>query len=195
MWNQRYNDDNYAYGTDPNDFLVSMSNQLSKRKALCLGEGEGRNAVWLAQQGFDVTAVDSSEVGLKKAKNLAKLRGVKIKTIHADLSEYQIGNEQWDSIISIFCHLPSELRQDVHSRCIQGLRKTGTVLLEGYTPLQIELNTGGPSKPDLMVDVKALSSDFKRLKFIHLQERLREVNEGQYHTGMGAVVQMLAAKL
>ena len=86
MWNQRYSVEEYAYGTEPNDYLVAMSDQLPKGRVLCLAEGEGRNAVWLAEQGHDVTAVDLSEVGLKKAKKLAKLRGVNIKMVHANLS-------------------------------------------------------------------------------------------------------------
>jgi len=194
MWNQRYSDEQYVYGTEPNDFLVAMSQQLSKGKALCIGEGEGRNAVWLAQRGFKVTAVDSSEIGLHKAEKLARSRGVKIETIHADLADFPIENQQWNTIISIFCHLPSKLREEVHKRCISGLHKQGTILLEAYTPLQLELNTGGPSKLDLMMDVNTLANDFKGLSFFHLQERLREVNEGQYHHGTGAVVQVLAAK-
>lgn len=102
MWNQRYSDDDYAYGTEPNDFLVSMSKQLSKGKMLCIGEGEGRNAVWLAQQGYEVTAVDSSEIGLHKAEKLAKSRGVNIKTVHADLSDIQVGNQHGIVLFQFF---------------------------------------------------------------------------------------------
>lgn len=194
MWDQRYSGNTYAYGTEPNDFLVAMNDKLTAGKALCLAEGEGRNAVWLAQQGFDVTAVDSSEVGLKKAQKLAKVRGVKIKTVHADLTDYQIPDKSWDLIVSIFCHIPPLLRKTVHKKCVKGLRAGGMMLLEAYTPLQLRYNSGGPSSAELMMDVSSLSTEFCALKFIHFQETIRQINEGNFHQGTGAVVQLLARK-
>ena len=194
MWDQRYSSKDYAYGTKANDFLVSMYDKLPTGKILCLAEGEGRNAVWLAEQGNEVTAVDSSEVGLKKAEKLAKERNVKITTVHADLADYDIGVQQWDAIVSIFCHLPPELRQDVHRRCVQGLRNKGVLLLEAYTPLQLEYKTGGPPSAAMMLDVQTLTSELISLEFLHLQEQIREIHEGEYHNGTGAVVQALARK-
>ncbi len=194
MWDQRYSSKGYAYGTKANDFLVSMYDKLPTGKILCLAEGEGRNAVWLAEQGNEVTAVDASEIGLKKADKLAKERSVKITTVHADLADYDIGVQQWDSIVSIFCHLPSDLRQDVHRRCIEGLRTGGMLLLEAYTPLQLHYKTGGPPAAEMMMDVQSLSRELIRLEFLHLQEQVREIHEGEYHNGTGAVVQALARK-
>jgi SAM-dependent methyltransferase len=194
MWNQRYSIEEYAYGTEPNDYLVAMSDQLPKGKVLCLAEGEGRNAVWLAEQGHDVTAVDFSEVGLRKAKKLAKLRGVNIKTIHANLEDFDIGNQHWDAIVSIFAHMPSAMRMDLHKRCTTGLKIGGVFLLEAYTPFQLEYKTGGPATIDMMMDVSSLTAELVGLDFFHLQERIREVNEGLFHNGTGAVVQVLARK-
>ena len=102
MWDQRYSNETYAYGTEPNDFLLAMYNKLPTGKVLCLAEGEGRNAVWLAEQGLEVTAVDSSEVGLQKAKKLAKTRGVKINTVHADLADFKIKPNHWDLLCRFF---------------------------------------------------------------------------------------------
>lgn len=194
MWDQRYSRDNYAYGTKPNDFLMEMSDKLPTGKVLCLAEGEGRNAVWLAEQGYQVTAVDASKVGLQKARKLAKARGVEITTVHADLADYDIGTQQWDAIISIFCHLPHDLRQDIHRRYVKGLRDKGIMLLEAYTPLQLEYKTGGPPVAEMMMDVQSLSSELIGLKFLHLQECVREIHEGEFHNGTGAVVQVLAKK-
>ena len=194
MWDQRYSRDNYAYGTKPNDFLMEMSDKLPTGKVLCLAEGEGRNAVWLAEQGYQVTAVDASKVGLQKARKLAKARGVEITTVHADLADYDIGTQQWDAIISIFCHLPHDLRQDIHRRCVKGLRDKGMMLLEAYTPLQLEYKTGGPPVAEMMVDVQSLSSELIGLEFLHLKECVREIHEGELHNGTGAVVQALAKK-
>jgi 2-polyprenyl-3-methyl-5-hydroxy-6-metoxy-1,4-benzoquinol methylase len=194
MWNKRYDRKDYAYGTNANDFLVAMSNKLPTGKILCLAEGEGRNAVWLAEQGNEVIAVDASDIGLQKAHQLAKSRGVKITTVHADLADYDIGTQQWDVIISIFCHLPPDLRQDVHRRCVKGLRDKGMLLLEAYTPLQLAYKTGGPPVAEMMMDVQSLSSELIGLEFLHLQECVREIHEGVFHNGKGAVVQVLAKR-
>lgn len=194
MWNERYSSESYAYGTTANDFLVSMIDRLPVGKILCLAEGEGRNAVWLAQQGNEVTAVDASDVGLQKANRLAEERGVAITTVHADLADYDIGEQRWDAIISIFCHLPPGLRRDVHRRCVAGLRDDGMILLEAYTPLQLEYRTGGPPVAEMMMDAGSLSSELQGLKFLHLQECVRDIHEGEFHEGKGAVVQLLAMK-
>lgn len=194
MWNERYSAEAYAFGTQPNDFLASMLDRLPKGKALCLAEGEGRNAVWLAEHGWDVTAVDVAEVGLAKAQQLAAERDVSINTIHADLADFEIGAKQWDLIVSVFCHLPLALRQRVHAACVSGLNSGGAVLLEAYTPLQLEYKTGGPPVVDLMMTAEALEQEFDGLRFEHLNECVRDVTEGQYHTGDGAVVQMFATK-
>ena len=195
MWNKRYSSKSYAYGTKANDFLVSMIDRLPTGKILCLAEGEGRNAVWLAEQGNEVTAVDASEIGLQKADKLAEDKGVEITTVHADLADYDIGTQQWDAIISIFCHLPPDLRQVVHRRCVKGLRDKGMLLLEAYIPLQLEYKTGGPPVAEMMMDMKSLSSELIGLEFLHLQECVREIHEGEFHNGTGAVVQVLAKKL
>ncbi len=194
MWNQRYSSDTYAYGIEPNDFLVAMCNRLQKGRTLCLAEGEGRNAVWLARQGFEVTAVDASEVGLEKAARLADDHEVKITTVHADLADYRIEPRYWDAIVSIFCHLPASLRRSVHHQCVEGVREGGIFLLEAYTPEQLNYGTGGPPNVDMMMDAASLRDELSGLEFLHLQECVRKVHEGEFHNGMGAVVQMLARK-
>jgi len=194
MWDQRYSGDSYAFGTEPNDFLVESIGSFPKGKVLCLAEGEGRNAVWLAQQGREVTAVDASEVGLEKARRLADARGVKITTVHADLAAFEIESQHWDAIVSIFCHLSPELRRSVHRRCVEGLRPGGVILLEAYTPAQLEYKTGGPPTADMMMGAESLRTELAGLEFLHLQEYVREVHEGEFHNGVGAVVQALAWK-
>ena len=138
MWDEEYSVDEYVYGESPNDFLLEMTASLKKGNVLCLAEGEGRNAVHLARHGFSATAVDSSTVGLNKAEKLAQKHGVTIETIHADLAEYTIEENSWDSIISISCHLPPDLRRKVHRSVVSGLKEGGIYLLEAYTPKQLE---------------------------------------------------------
>ncbi len=194
MWDKRYNKEDYVYGTEPNDFLMSQLDQLPSGRVLCLAEGEGRNAVWLAEQGLDVTAVDSSEVGLRKARKLAEKKSVAITTLQTDLKDFEIGHAHWDLIVSIFAHLPSELRKKVHNACIAGLRSGGMMLLEAYTPRQLEYKTGGPPSADMMMDSQLLQNELNGLEFVYLQECIREIHEGELHKGKGAVVQMLARK-
>lgn len=194
MWDQRYSAEEYVYGTEPNGFLVSKADLLPAGRILCLGEGEGRNAVWLAEQGHEVTAVDASGVGLHKARALAAARGVRITTVQADLALFPIEPGAWDGIVSIFCHLPPALRAEVHRRCVAGLRPGGILLLEAYTPGQVGRGTGGPPTAELMMDAETLRLELAGLELLELAETEREIHEGTLHNGVGAVVQLVARR-
>jgi len=193
-WDERYDTSEYIYGVEPNDFLRNHADRLASGRTLCLAEGEGRNAVFLARQGHVVTAVDSSSVALKKARKLAQMRGVQIRTVHADLADFEIGIGRWDSIVSIFCHVPPDLRRRLHAAVVEGLKPGGMLLLEAYTPRQIALGTGGPPVPELTMTLDALREELAGLEFLHALETERDVVEGIHHTGRGAVVQVLARK-
>jgi len=194
MWDERYSAEGYAYGTSPNEFLVENVNHIPKGKVLSLAEGEGRNAVFLAKQGYDVTAVDGSVVGLNKARKLAEQNSVVVEFIHADLADYDLGRNKWDGIVSIFCPIPSSLRKELYKRVIAGLKQNGVFLLEAYTPEQLKHGTGGGTSVDVLQTEASLRSELAGLKFEHLAELERDVREGVYHTGIGAVVQAIATK-
>ena len=194
MWDERYSADEYAYGKEPNDFLREHASLLPAGRVLCLAEGEGRNAVYLAQLGYQVVAVDSSSAGLKKAQRLADECEVTIETLQADLDSFDFGQEQWQGIVSIFCHLPPATRRKVHSQVLTGLKSGGILLLEAYTPRQLEFKTGGPAVAEMTMTADSLSSELKGMDFLELNELDREVHEGIYHHGTGAVVQLIARK-
>ncbi|WNO10687.1 class I SAM-dependent methyltransferase [Teredinibacter sp. KSP-S5-2] len=194
MWDEKYNSQEYIYGTEPNIFLKNNYAKIPSGKVLCLAEGEGRNAVFLAKQGYSVTAVDSSRVGLEKAERLAKENGVTIELIHEDLGRYDIGINQWDGIVSIFCHLPESVRKQIHSNILSALKCDGVFLLEAYTPEQLKYGTGGPPVKELMLSKQIISNELKGLIFSHLIELEREVMEGSHHNGVGAVVQAIGRK-
>ena len=194
MWDERYNTEEYAYGTQPNEFLEENFQHIPKGKVLSLAEGEGRNAVFLARQGYSVTAVDGSIVGLNKARKLAAENGVAVEFIHADLADFDLGENVWDGIISIFFPLPSLLRKQLYKKVEAGLKQNGVFLIEAYTPAQLKHGTGGGSSGDTMQSKESLSLELANLKFKHLIELEREVIEGSYHTGTGAVVQAIASK-
>ena len=194
MWDERYSAEVYAYGKAPNSFLAANYQVIPKGRVLSLAEGEGRNAVFLAKQGYAVTAADSSQVGLQKAGRLAEENGVSIELVHADLTDFDLGENKWDGIISIFFPLPSALRKELHQKVVAGLKPKGVFLVEAYTPDQLKHGTGGGSSADAMQTRESLSLELQGLSFKHLIELERNVTEGIYHTGTGAVVQAIAVK-
>lgn len=194
MWNERYAEAGFAYGEAPNDFLAEAAPEIPKGPVLCLAEGEGRNAVFLAQRGHAVVAVDQSSVGLEKARKLASDRGVEIETQVADLADYAIEPNSYAGIVSIWAHTPPALRRALHRKCVDGLQPGGVMLLEAYTPEQLSLGTGGPPNPAVCMTADALREELAGLEFTTLVERQREVAEGKYHNGLSAVVQLIARK-
>jgi SAM-dependent methyltransferase len=194
IWDERYATEEFVYGTKPNDFLKSSAHFLPPGQILCLAEGEGRNSVYLAGLGYRVTAVDSSAVGLAKAQRLAHSAGVTVETVQADLAAYRIESGAWEGVVSIFCHLPGRIRRPLHQAVVAGLRPGGVVILEAYTPKQLEYGTGGPPDPALLMTLADLHSELAGLEFLHGLEVVREVVEGRLHNGLGAVVQVIARK-
>jgi 2-polyprenyl-3-methyl-5-hydroxy-6-metoxy-1,4-benzoquinol methylase len=196
MWDRRYSEPGFAYGTEPNDFLAANAERYlpPRGEILCLAEGEGRNAVFLAGLGFRVTGVDSSAVGLQKAKQLAEQHGVDIRTVVADLGDFELGVQRWDGIVSIWCHLPSPIRARLHRSVVAALRHGGMLLVESYTPKQLEYETGGPPTAELMMTLAAAREELAGLDLLEAEETLREVHEGKYHDGLSAVLQLVARK-
>jgi len=194
MWDERYSEPGFAYGTEPNEFLASVAARIPAGPVLSLGEGEGRNAAYLANLGHRVVAVDQSEVGLAKARRLAADRELTIETIRADLGAYLIEPSAWAGIVSIFCHLPSRVRVGLYAAAVQGLRPGGILVLEAYTPKQIGRGTGGPQDPDMTVSLSGLIEELAGLEFVHARELDREVREGAYHTGVASVVQVVGRR-
>jgi SAM-dependent methyltransferase len=194
-WDDRYNRDDFYYGKEPNEFLRANAGMIpSKGKVLCLAEGEGRNAVFLAGLGFEVLAVDGSSVGLSKLERLAAERGVKVRTLVSDLADFPIEAGYWDGIVSIWCHVPPELRMNLHRKVVTGLAVGGVLILESYRPKQLDYKTGGPPSADLMMTAESLSRELEGLDLIVLKEVDRMVHEGKGHDGMSAVVQVLGRK-
>lgn len=194
MWNQRYGEDELAYGSEPNDFLREVAERIPEGPVLCLAEGQGRNAVFLAERGHPVTAVDLSPVGLERAAAFARERGVELETVVADLGEYELEPSRWAGVISIWAHIPPESRRALHRHVVAGLRPGGVIVLEAYTPDQVGRGTGGPPVPELTMTAAGLREELAGLEFEILRERVREVHEGRYHAGESAVVQVLARR-
>jgi len=193
-FDERYSQAEYVYGTQPNDFLAQVAPTLSRGRVLCLGEGEGRNAVFLAKLGWEVVALDVSEVGLRKATALADQNGVAIEAVVADLNHFSWPQEQYEAVISIWCHVPSNLRTRVHEGVKGALKSSGAFVLEAYSPAQLAFDTGGPRDANMLVELAELKRDFAGWNYEVARELERDVVEGLYHTGRAAVTQFVGRK-
>lgn len=193
FWNERYAGSEYAYGIEANSFLM---NQYFKPNSaiLCLAEGEGRNAVYLAKQGHKVTAIDYSVKGLQKTQQLAKNNGVQVDTICADLSNYNFANGVWDAVVCIFGHFPPETRKLVHSQLFSSLKPCGKFVMEAYSKEQLAYKTGGPLNTELLYSINELKKDFSDFTTIQIEQLIRTINEGKYHNGISSVIQLVAEK-
>ncbi|MFN4235648.1 MAG: SAM-dependent methyltransferase [Vogesella sp.] len=195
FWNPRFAGEQYAYGSAPNDFLKAQASRLAAgSRVLSLGEGEGRNAIHLASLGHDVTAVDAAHTGLIKLLQRAARESLTVTATLADLADYAIPPAHWHAIVSIFCHLPPALRRTVLRDCVRGLAPGGLFILEGYTPRQLGFGTGGPKDVALLLEPDDIRAELDGLELLHFAEVQREVVEGSLHTGMAAVLQVVARK-
>ena len=194
FWDEKYDADEFMYGKEPNDFLRNNVDALPHGKVLCLADGEGRNSVFIASTGRAVWSVDLSTKGPLKTQRLAAERGVEVTAESADLADYDLGENRWDAIVSIFAHMPIDVREDLHKRVATALKPGGVFLLEAYTPSQVGRGTGGPQDPALTMQLNALKEELAPLTFVVVQEIERNVVEGIGHTGMASVVQVIARK-
>lgn len=194
-WNERFQGEDYVFGTEPNVFIADMHKRLALTgNALAIAEGEGRNAVFLAREGMNVTVWDYAESGLNKANKLAEASGVEIRTELVDLGEAQWTKEQWDEIICVFGHFPKELR----TRTLEGVKTAvkpgGYFLTEVYSPYQIPYRSGGPQDPQYLYAPGDFLEAFADWRIVHffMGEVVRQ--EGQGHQGLSHVIQFAGQK-
>ena len=195
MWDERYQTTEYIFGDKPCQWLTMNQHRLPQSgQALALGDGEGRNGVFLAELGLQVTSVDLSEVGLRKARDLATKRGVAIQTVQADLKHYEIDPESQDLIVSIYCHLPDAIRKLVNERAEVALKPGGLFILEAFHHSQLKYQSGGPKTTDLLYDLDALLDDFQTLQILEAFDGLCYLDEGTRHSGIGHIVRLVLKK-
>lgn len=193
FWNSVYGEPGYAYGTAPNDFLASVADRLTG-PILEVASGEGRNVVWLAEQGHEVHGVDASRVGVDKTLALAAERGVTVHAQVGDLATYTLGTARWGAIVGIFAHLPPPIRHRLHAAIADALVPGGLAVFEFYTPRQLAHGTGGPPVVEMLYEPDDLRRELVGLTLERLVELERPVIEGRKHTGTASVVQVLGRK-
>jgi SAM-dependent methyltransferase len=198
-FDDRYREPDYHYGTEPNAFLVSQRERfLPGMKALLPGDGEGRNGVWLAEQGLEVTTFDPSAFGVEKSNKLAAGRGVAIQAHAAGVESWDWRENAFDVVALIFLPLPPDLRKPAHANALRTLRPGGFVVMEMFSPRQIELRehgaAGGPKEVERLFTCEMLREDFAGARFLLLEETEAEFN-GHAHYGRCGVVRMVAQKM
>ena len=196
IWDERYAGEEYHFGTEPNAFLVSQRGLLKPgMSCLAVADGEGRNGVWLAEQGLQVLSVDSSPVALDKAKRLAQQRNVDVQFEQADLMQWSWGEKRFDVVAAIFIQFaPPGMREQMFAQIKRCLKPGGLLLLQGYTPRQLEYRTGGPSQAENLYTGSLLRDAFADMDILYLSEHDDIIREGAGHSGMSALIDLVVRK-
>jgi len=196
FWDTRFETETYIFGTEPNLFLASHKEMFKPgMRVLAVADGEGRNGVWLAQQGCEVVSVDISPLGIEKARKLAAQRSVAVEFQCADLMTWDWPREAFDAVVCIFIQFatPAE-RETLFNGFRSALKPGGVVLLEGYGMKQLQYTSGGPGKPDHLYTLDMLREAFAGWEIDTLREYEAELDEGPRHSGMAALVDLIARK-
>lgn len=195
FWEERYSENRFAYGEAPNDYLQHQSGRLhAGQKVLMVGDGEGRNGVWLARQGLEVTSVDMARSGLDKAQQLAARHRVSIETVHADLAQWAWPENTFDAVVAIHVHFPPALRPVMHRNMLAALKPGGLLIAEYFHKQQLGRTSGGPPVAEMLYDETQMRSDLEAAEWLQLQVVERHLDEGPYHQGKAMLLQMVARR-
>jgi 2-polyprenyl-3-methyl-5-hydroxy-6-metoxy-1,4-benzoquinol methylase len=189
-WNKRFSGDNYHFGREPNAYLRAQALHLKAGgRVLCVADGEGRNSVWLARQGMVVEAFDIAENGVAKARRLAAEAGVSVSYQVAGCEPWTWAAESYDAVVAIFIQFADPaLRERLFSQMVESLKPGGILVLQGYTPRQLEFKTGGPGELSHLYTPELLRQAFGALTIIDLSDYEAELTEGVRHVGRSALI-------
>lgn len=193
-WDERFSQEEYYYGTEPNEFFREQLSTLKPGRILMLGEGEGRNGVYAAQQGWRVDAVDESIEGKKKALALAKSRTISLNYIVQSLETFSPKENMYDAVGLIYIHLPESLKKKIHAESIAALKPGGKIILEAFAKEQLEKNSFGPKDAGLLYSTESIARDFHILKTIMLVKMTVNLTEGKHHNGEAVVIRFVGEK-
>ncbi|MGD0025581.1 MAG: class I SAM-dependent methyltransferase [Xanthobacteraceae bacterium] len=194
-WETRFRAPSYAFGKEPNAFLKAQAHRLrAGQTALSVADGEGRNGVWLAEQGLDVLAIDFSPAALAKARALAAERGVRLRTEVADVTRWQWPTDAFDVIAAIFIFVAPAERLEFFANLKRALKPGGLLLMQGYRPEQLAYRTGGPPQAERMYTRSLLEASFGDMAELDIREHDSAISEGTAHVGMSALIDLVARK-
>lgn len=194
FWNERYAEKEFAYGKEPNQFLKDNLHHLSKGKILFVAEGEGRNAVFVAQNGFEVVAFDYSESAKSKALTLAKEQNVQIDYVVSDVMDVSFEPESFDAIVFIFAHFPAVIRKQAHQKLVSFLKPGGKIIFEAFEKNQLQFTSGGPKELAMLFSEDEVKNEFLSINFNFLETVIIALEEGPFHQGKGAVIRFIGTK-
>lgn len=194
FWDIRYSETEYAYGIQPNKYFKHFIDHHTPGKLLLPGEGEGRNAVYAARKGWDVTAIDQSAQGRRKAMELAETNQVSFTYHVGNLTQAPFQNERFDAVALIFVHFAPEVRMHFHKMFMHLLVPGGFLLMEAFSKDQLGRTSGGPQAIELLYDRIMVSQDFQKLNILELYEKEETLDEGAFHQGQASVIRLLARK-
>jgi len=194
FWNKRYSSEDYAYGETPNEYVKQELSRLKQGKIIFPAEGEGRNAVYAATRGWNVTAFDPSTEGKKKAEFLARKHNVGIDYHITDYEGCDFAKESFDCLVLVYAHMPPSLREMAHKKLTTFLKPGGKLILEGFSKKQIRNNTGGPRNIDFLFSEDELRSDFSDLSQLEILEKEVFLDEGPFHQGTASVIRITGEK-
>lgn len=195
-WNQRFAGDDFIFGIEPNDYLRAHAARLARgSQVLCVADGEGRNSVWLARQGLQVQAFDIAEVGVAKARRLAAEAGVHVDYRVADCDGWAWPEQAYDAVVAIFVQFADPpMRERLFANMVRSLRRGGLLVLQGYTPRQLEYRTGGPPILSHLYTEEMLRKAFAALEIVELRAYEADLAEGTQHSGRSALIGLVARK-
>jgi ubiquinone/menaquinone biosynthesis C-methylase UbiE len=194
FWDDRYDTDEYVYGTEANEFFAAEINKLKPGYLMEAGAGEGRNAVYAARMGWDVVAIDQSETGLAKTMALAEKADVDLQFHRLDVEHLDLQENAYDAVGMIFLHLPPEARKTLHHKLYRFLKPGGTLIMEAFSKEQVKYDTGGPKNPEMLYSKEMLEEDFRDFSKLKIHKKTRHLKEGNHHDGEAAVLQIVAVK-
>ena len=200
FWDERYQQEEYVYGKDPNEYLKAKLKSLIPGRILFPAEGEGRNAVYAAKQGWQVSAFDQSKEGRKKALRLAEAEGVEIEYTVSGVQNLSFKDAQFDAIALIYAHFPPQQREEFFSSIHRYLKEGGKVIFEGFASKhpQYQISNpavGGPKEQKMLFSEEELKNAFKEFHFLEFFEGEIALEEGAFHKGRGWVIRFVAEKL
>lgn len=198
-WNERYANEEFAYGEEPNNYLKEQLTKLDTGKILFPAEGEGRNAVFAAKSGWTVSAFDISNEGLKKALHLAEKNNVSIDYQIGELQALNYQEEQFYAIALIYAHFPANIKSQLHKELDKYLRKGGIIIFEAFSKNHLDYlakneKVGGPKDIQSLFSIEEIEADFNNYEIIELEEMVIHLNEGIYHNGEGSVIRFVGRK-
>ncbi|MFC2116213.1 class I SAM-dependent methyltransferase [Bacteroidota bacterium] len=194
FWDQRYSEPGFAYGREPNDFFRHIIDELSPGKLLLPGEGEGRNAIYAASRGWEVTAFDQSRIAREKALNWAGEMGLQLEYLLADISAFTCAFPEYDLIAMVYIHLPPSIRHMVHQKLTACIKPGGIIIMECFHKSQLNYGTGGPPVEELLYLEEDLMTDFSQLEITKCEQQILDIHEGEYHSGKSSIIRLIAQK-